>query len=140
MARDRGGPPVRFVLAAAPMLDDRNDTPSSHEITGLGIWDRDDNLEAWAWYLGGGAPDAYAAPARAADLSQLPSMFIDVGELDLFRDEVVDFAARLLRARVSTELHVYAGAFHGSEALAPQAALSRRIARTRLDAIRRALA
>ncbi|MDF3290723.1 hypothetical protein [Streptomyces silvisoli] len=30
------------------MLDDRNETPSSFEVTDLGIWDRRENLLAWA--------------------------------------------------------------------------------------------
>jgi acetyl esterase/lipase len=140
MARDRGTPALRFVLAAYPMLDDRNDTPSSHEFTDPGTWDRAGNLEAWGWFLGGRPADAYAAPARAADLSGLPPAFLDVGELDLFRDEDVAFAARLLQAGVPTELHVYPGAYHASETVAPDAALSRRIWENRYEALRRALA
>ena len=29
-----------------PMIDDRNETPSSYEIMDLGIWDREGNVEA----------------------------------------------------------------------------------------------
>jgi acetyl esterase/lipase len=139
MARDRGGPQLCFQMPIYPMIDDRNETPSSHEITDIGIWDRAGNIEAWAWYLGGGEPDAYAAPARATDLSGLPPTFIDVGELDLFRDEDIEFAKRLLQAGVPTELHVHPGAFHASEGFAPEAALSQRIWALRLDALQRAL-
>jgi acetyl esterase/lipase len=139
MVRDHGGPAVTFVMAIYPMIDDRNVTPSSHEIVDLGIWDRAGNIEAWSWYLGGRPADAYGAPARADDLRGLPPTFIDVGELDLFRDEDIAFANRLLQAGVPTELHVYPGAFHGSESFAPEAALSRRIVATRHDALRRAL-
>ncbi len=143
LARDRGGPPLCFQALIYPMVDDRNVTPSSHEILDLGVWDRGTNLEAWGWYLGGrqGTDDVtpYAAPARATDLSGLPPAFLDVGELDLFRDEDVDLAARLLRAGVPTELHVYPGAYHASESFAPKAALSRRIWAARIDALRRAL-
>jgi acetyl esterase/lipase len=121
------------------MIDDRNQTPSSHEITDIGIWDRAGNLEAWDWYLGGKPADGYAAPARAEDLSGLPPTFIDVGELDLFRDENMTFAARLLQAGVPTELHVYSGACHGSEIFAPEAALSAAIWSHRIKALKRAL-
>jgi acetyl esterase/lipase len=137
--RDRGGPPLCFVAAPYPMLDDRNETPSSHEITDIGIWDRDANLEAWGHYLAGRPADGYAAPARAGDLSGLPPMFIDVGEVDLFRDESIAFAARLLQARVPVELHVYPGAYHGSEIFSPGAALSGRIWARRIEALQRAL-
>ncbi|MEX2549793.1 MAG: alpha/beta hydrolase [Nitriliruptoraceae bacterium] len=139
-ARDERGPTVRFQMAVAPMLDDRNETPSSREITDVGAWDRAGNLEAWGWYLGGQEADAYAAPARARELSGLPPAFIDVGEVDLFRDEDITFAQRLLAAGVPTELHVYPGAYHSSENLAPEAPLSNRIWETRLAVLDRALA
>jgi acetyl esterase/lipase len=126
-----------------PMIDDRNDTPSSREITDVGIWDRDGNLEAWGMYLGAdyGTDNVshYAAPARATDLSGLPPTFIDVGEVDMFRDEDIAFAARLIQAGVPTELHVHPGAYHAAEVFAPTAALSQRIWAMRVDALRRSL-
>jgi acetyl esterase/lipase len=140
VARDRGGPQVRFLMPIYPMIDDRNQTPSSHEITDIGIWDRAGNIEAWAWYLGGKEADEYAAPSRAEDVSGLPPTFIDVGTVDLFRDEDIAFAQRLMQAGVPTELHVYPGSYHASETFAPDAALSQRIWAVRVDALRRALA
>jgi len=141
-ARDLGGPAIRLLMAVYPMVDDRHETPSSRELADLGgfVWDRAFNVEAWEWYLAGRPADAYAAPARATDLTGMPPTFVDVGELDLFRDEDVAFASALLAAGVPTELHVYPGAFHGSEAMVPDAELSRRIVATRLAALRRALA
>lgn len=139
MARDKGGPAVCFLMAPYPMIDDRNELPSTHEITEVGIWDRAGNLEAWEWFLGGQPADAYAAPARATDLSGLPPTFIDVGELDLFRDEDIAFVQRLLQAGIPTEFHVYPGAYHASEVFAPQAELSQRIWAARLSALARAL-
>ena len=121
------------------MIDDRNETPSSHEITDIGIWDRHTNLEAWAWYLGGQPADSYAAPARAENLAGLPPTFIDVGEIDLFRDEDIAFATRLLQAGVPTELHVYPGSYHASEIIASEAALSANIWTRRIEALQRAL-
>jgi acetyl esterase/lipase len=140
LARDRGGPALAFVMPVYPMIDDRNETPSSHEITDVGIWDRAANVESWAWYLGGGEPDQYAAPSRAADVSGLPPVFIDVGTVDLFRDEDIAFAQRLMQAGVPTELHVHPGSYHSSEIFAPDAPLSQRIWGLRVDALRRALA
>jgi len=139
MARDTSGPEIALVVAPYPMLDDRNELPSTHEITEVGIWDRAGNIEAWSWFLGGKPADAYAAPARATDLSGLPPMFIDVGEMDLFRDEDIAFVARLLQAGVPTEFHVYPGAYHASEVFAPNAELSQRIWQARIAAFRRAL-
>ena len=140
LARDRGFPALRFQMPIYPMIDDRNETPSSHEITDIGIWDRSANIEAWQWYLGNGEPDQYAAPAHAEDLAGLPATFIDVGTVDLFRDEDIAFAQRLMQAGVPTELHVNPGAYHAAEMLAPESALSERIWARRIEALRRALA
>lgn len=137
--RDRGWPAPCFMMALYPMIDDRNETPSSHEITNVGIWDRDANREAWGWYLNGKPADGYAAPARAESLTGLPPAFIDVGEVDLFRDEDITFAARLLQAGVPTELHVYPGSYHASEVFAPDACLSATIWAGRIEALNRAL-
>ena len=143
LARDQQGPRLAYQMLLYPMIDDRNDTPSSYEIVDLGVWDRATNLEAWSWYLGNAAGgdevSPYLAPARMEDLSGLPPTFIDVGELDLFRDEDLHLATRLLQGGVATELHVYPGAFHGSESFAPESELSRRIERTRLAALRQAI-
>jgi len=140
MVRDHGGPSIRFLMPIYPMIDDRNETSSSHEVTEVGIWDRAGNIESWAWYLGGKPANQYSAPARATDLTGLPPTFIDVGEMDMFRDEDITFAQRLLASGVPTELHVYPGAYHASEIFAPTAALSQRIWATRIAALQRALA
>jgi len=140
LARDRGYPAIRFQMPIYPMIDHTNETASSHEITDIGVWDRKANIEAWDWYLGGGKPDQYAAPTLAEDLSGLPPAFIDVGTVDLFRDEDIAFANRLMQAGVPCELHVNPGAYHASEVLAPGAALSGQIWQRRFDALRRALA
>ena len=140
LARDRGGPALHFMMPIYPMIDDRNETQSSHEITDIGIWDRAGNIEAWAWYLGGQEADQYAAPTRATDLSGLPPAFIDVGTVDLFRDEDIAFAQRLMQAGVPTELHINPGSYHAAETFAPESALSQRIWAMRIDALKRALA
>ncbi len=140
LARDRGFPALRFQMPIYPMIDDRNETPSCHEITDIGLWDRAGNIEAWQWYLGDGKTDQYAAPARAEDLTGLPPTYIDVGTVDLFRDEDIAFATRLMQAGVPTELHVNPGAYHAAEVFAPDATLSQRIWARRIEALRRALA
>ena len=143
LARDRGEVAVRFQLLVYPMLDDRNATRSSHAITDERVWNRAANLHGWNAYLAGGAGgegvSPYAAPARAEDLAGLPPAYVNVGALDLFVDEDVDYARRLMAAGVPTELHVYPGAFHGSPGLVPDSALSKRWAADELAALDRAL-
>ena len=82
---------------------------------------------------------ALAAPARATDLTGLPPTFMDVGDMDLFRDEDIAFASRLVQAGIPTEFHLYPGAYHASEVFAPAAELSQRIWSTRIQALTRAL-
>ena len=114
--RDRGDDRVAFQYLEYPMLDDRMNTPSS-TLDGLPLWSRESNAFGWRAYLGDRCgtdsvpPDA--APARASELAGLPPTFITVGTADCLRDEAIDFAARLCRADVLTELHLYAGAVHG---------------------------
>lgn len=116
LARDRAEVPLRFQLLDCPMLDDRQITPSSR-LDGLLIWSRESNEFGWRSYLGDlyGTADvpAYAAPARATDLSGLPPAYVCVGNVDGFRDEDIDYALRLNQAGVPTELHVHPGAPHG---------------------------
>ncbi len=140
--RDRGGATPLLQLLIYPMLDDRNETPSSREITDARVWDRTKNLYAWRCYLGsssgGDTVSPYAAPARAADLHGLPPTYLAVGALDLFVDEDVAYAARLLQAGVPTELQVYPGAFHSFDGAVPSAPIARRFTANYLDALARA--
>jgi acetyl esterase/lipase len=140
MARDKGTMKFKYMMPIYPMIDDRNENPSTHEVTEVGIWDRSGNLEAWEMYLGGKPADQYAAPARAKDLSGLPPAYIDVGEMDMFRDEDTHFALRLLQSGVPCEFHIYPGAYHASEVFAPEAELSKRIWAGRVAALKRFMA
>ncbi|WP_328420413.1 alpha/beta hydrolase [Streptomyces sp. NBC_00443] len=128
LTRDRRGPELIGQMLMCPMLDDRNDSPSAHQMAGLGIWDRTANETGWTALLGErrGGPDvpAYAAPARAEVLSGLPPAFVDVGSAETFRDEVVAYASRIWQAGGVAELHVWPGGFHGFDGFAPQAAVS----------------
>jgi acetyl esterase/lipase len=50
----------------------------------------------------------------------LPPVYIDVGDLDIFRDEDIAYAQNLARAGVPVELHVHPGVPHGWERFAPE--------------------
>ena len=131
-------------MLLCPMLDDRNETPSSHQMAGLGIWDRGANEVGWTALLGAarGGPDVspYAAPARATDLSGLPPAFIDVGSAETFRDEDVAYASRIWQAGGDAELHVWPGGFHGFAGMVPDAAISKAAMAAQLAWLRRLLA
>lgn len=139
MARDRGEWPISAQVLLYPMLDDRAITASSGSVVHPRVWNVESNRRAWAAYLAGVDDiSPYAAPARASDLAGLPWTWLGTAELDLFVDEDVDYAVRLMAAGVSTELHLYRGAVHGFELFAPDAEVSRRFVRDRDDAFRSA--
>ncbi len=133
-ARDHAGPSIARQILIYPMLDDRNTVPDSTLTTWI-PWSYDDNITGWGALLGSaaGGPDVspYAAAARLDDFSGLPAAYIEVGELDIFRAENVDYAQRLHSAGISAELHVYPGAPHAFEAFAPTADVSLRSAESR---------
>jgi acetyl esterase/lipase len=144
LARDRGGPALLGQLLLCPMLDDRNDTPSTRQMAGLGVWDQGANEVGWTALLGDarGGPDVspYAAPARATDLSGLPPAFIDVGSAETFRDEDVAYATKIWLAGGQAELHVWPGGFHGFTGMVPDAALSTAATAAQQSWLRRILA
>lgn len=129
-ARDEQGPRIDGQLLMCPMLDQSNDTPSSHQYSGCGIWDRESNDVGWNALLGEarhtGSISPYAAPALARDLSDLPRTFLDCGSEEVFRSEIIAYADRLAGSEVPVQLHVWSGAFHGFDLSFPSAIISRR--------------
>ncbi|MCU4185633.1 alpha/beta hydrolase [Acidiferrimicrobium sp. IK] len=129
LSRDRGGPPLARQILLYPMLDDRNTAPDP-EIVPFAGWSYEDNITAWNALLGPGhedrAVDPSAAPARLIDARDLPPAYIEVGQLDIFRDEDVAYALTLSRAGVDVELHLHPGVPHEYDAIAPHADVSRR--------------
>lgn len=143
MARDRGGPAILHQNLIYPMIDDRTgSTAPRNPASGEFVWTAEDNAFGWASLLGdapgGDGVHHHAAPARADDLSGLPPTFLGTAALDIFVDENLDYARRLMHAGVPTELYVAPGAFHGFDAIMPGAAVSRVFTGHALDALRRA--
>jgi len=143
LARDRQGPELCFQMPLYPMIDDRNNTPSSLEITYHMIWNHDLNEKGWNMYLNGknGTEDVspYAAPARAIDFTGIPYTYTCVGQLDPFRDETLDYVTRLSRAGVDVEFHLYPGCYHGFEDLVPNATVSQRATAEYVGAVKHVL-
>lgn len=145
LARDRGGPDIIFQMPLYPMIDDRNDTFSSHEITEDLLpkaWNRESNIIAWKMYLGeldSNDVPQYAAAARAIDLSGLPPTYTCVGQLDPFRDETITYVTRLAQAGVPVEFHLYPGCFHGFDSFLSDAEISRQARNEYVSAMAKAL-
>ncbi|GCE22151.1 alpha/beta hydrolase [Dictyobacter kobayashii] len=142
LTRDRGEVPLIFQLLIYPMLDDRTVTTADpHPYTGEYVWTPQANHFGWSALLGQepGGPDVspYAAAARATNLEGLPPALIGVGTLDLFLEEDIEYARRLIRAGVPTELHIYPGGFHAFPMVA-EAKVSQAFIRDYLNALTRA--
>jgi acetyl esterase/lipase len=138
LARDRGLAVAKQILIY-PMLDDRTTVPDPALVPFAG-WSYDDNYTGWHALLGEnigtkGVP-ASAAPARAVDLAGLPPAYMEVGELDIFRNEDIEYARRVAAAGTSVELHVHPGCPHGFDRAARGADVVRRSRADRLRALR----
>lgn len=143
LARDRKEYSLAFQHLIYPMIDDRTCAAQvPHPYAGEFLWTAHNNRFGWSALLGV-APGSenvspYAAPARAASLAGLPPTFISAGALDLFVEEDMEYARRLVRAGVPVEMHVYPGAFHAFDILA-NARVSADANRDSMAALRRAL-
>ena len=73
LARDRGEVPVCFQLLVYPMLDDRNVTPASREVTEPKVWNRESNLIGWRAYVGEAVGTDQCSPYAAPDPRQRPA-------------------------------------------------------------------
>lgn len=131
-------PPVVFQLLHQPVLDDRA-TPSKDEFVTTPGFDGPATQWMWRHYLADQPVSGDAAPARTTELSGIPKALITCSELDPLRDEAIDYATRLLRAGVSTELHVYPGTCHGFDSLLPDWEISEQLFALQGTALRRAL-
>ncbi|MFE6690688.1 alpha/beta hydrolase [Streptomyces sp. NPDC057743] len=90
---------------------------------------------AWRHYLPEGAfpedgsaeraaPQAYAAPARATDLSGLPPAYVLVCDLDPLREAGLAYAGRLMGAGVPVTVRKVPGAWYGFALHAPETRLA----------------
>ena len=144
-ARDRNEIPIVFQLLIYPQLDDR--TGSSHPAPpaiGNFLWTSSANRLAWSSLLGVPAGSSKvpvaAVPARVPSVAGLPPAWIGVGSIDLFVEEDMEYARRLVHAGVATELLVVRGAFHGFDLLVPDAEASQQFSASWKSALRKAFA
>ena len=145
MARDTGGPKLAAQVLVYPMLDHRTGSEAcrwNNRSTGEFLWNRAANQFGWEALRGDyPAEDArkgWFSPALADDLSGLPPTLLLTGSLDLFFDEDLDYARRLVDAGVPVELHSYPGAIHAFNMMA-EAAISQAFTRDMLGGIARLL-
>ena len=141
MNRDRANHPLKLQLLLYPMIDNLHATESG-QYENHPVWKQSTSFNAWEMYLNGTpGPDAspYAAASRARDLSGLPPAYICVGSEDLFRDEDIEYARRLITAGIPAEIAVFPGVYHGGESFVAGATVSKRMRTSFLNALGDAL-
>jgi acetyl esterase/lipase len=136
LVRDRAELNPIFQLLVYPMLDDRSSLTADKP--GYRIWNTRANRYSWAAYLGDADPWV-AVPGRRDDLAGLPPAWIGVGTNDLFHDEDLAYAKRLIDAGVPCQVDVVPGVFHGFDIVAPKAQVSQQFYDRQCDVLRSAL-
>ena len=113
LARELGGPEIRFQLLLYPAMDGRRSYPSYRE-NSEGYFLTASTMDwFWANYLGDTDPETpLASPLYAPDVSGLPSALVITAEYDPLRDEGEAYAARLSQAGVIAEASRYEGQIH----------------------------
>lgn len=143
-ARDRKlSPPLRKQILIYPMLDDRNIVPDD-KVDHMASWNCASNITGWSALLGKGVPGTdkvtelvkYAVPARVHDLSGLPDTYMDVGQLDIFLLEDIEYVTRLHKAGVQVDFNIHKGLIHAWELYAPDTEVGKRIWAERIAALK----
>ncbi len=139
--RDHLDIPLAGQVLIYPMLDYRTGTdaaPPKSEKTGELVWNTKSNVFAWELYgdpkeiakMHPVSPDkmihkndylGYYSPAVAKDFSRLPATYIFVGDLDLFANESLEFANKLVQAGDEVEFHMDNGLYHIFDVVKPDA-------------------
>ena len=143
--REIGKIPLVAQILVYAMLDDRTGTTHTPPAPiGTLVWNAAKNRYGWQAFLGM-APGtnktpAEAVPARYRGLAGLPPTFIGVGAIDLFVDQDIAYAKRLIDAGVPTQLEVVPGAFHAFDSLAASTQVAKDFTASKIAALRRAFA
>ena len=127
--RDKGEVPLKGQVLIYPMLDYRTGGKEdiyNNEYAGEFVWTRENNVSGWMDLKAGMEKELTAeemiyfspAVAQVRQLKGLPEAVVIVGSLDLFCDEDIDYAKKLIQAGVFTELYVEPGVPHAYDAFA----------------------
>ena len=124
--RDEGEYHLIGQILIAPMLDYRtggDHCPYKNDYVGEFVWTKASNQFAWKVLAGDKMIPKdqipYFSPIMASNFKGIPKTFIIVGGLDLFVDENISFAKKLLEAGVKVDLNVISGVFHLFQSIKP---------------------
>lgn len=127
--RDEKDINVAFQMPLYPMLDYRNNTESAIACEDIPFWNTKSNKVCWNYYLenlieNDKSIPSYASPALNTDYSNFPPTITFVGGLEPFKDEVINYVENLKKAEIPTKFKVFPKAYHGFEAIIPNAKIS----------------
>ena len=139
-ARDEGDYAICHQHLTYPMLDNLTGSVEhpGDPLVGEFVWTRESNQYGWSRYLGNAEAVAPQVPARVEDFSGLPNAWIFTAGLDLFRDENISYAQKLLESGVAAELLLYPSACHGFQQML-DAKVSKRFVVDHTEALARGL-
>ena len=139
-ARDLGQYNICYQSLTYPMLDDRTGSCENpgDPLVGEFVWTREFNMYAWNSYLKGSNREAPQVPARLERFEDLPPTWMFTVSLDLFRDENIRYAHKLMSAGVSCDLVVYPGACHAFQRI-ENSELAKRYRNDFINALERGL-
>jgi acetyl esterase/lipase len=128
LARDRKVQLSHQILIY-PMLDDRV-MIADERLLPFAVWTYDNNYTGWTASLGADRGSnnvsAIAAPGHLLEFEGLAPAFISIGDLDIFRNESLEYAGKLAKAGVPVEFHLHPGVPHGFDSIAPNTKVSKR--------------
>jgi acetyl esterase len=142
MARDRGGPGLKFQLLIYPVSDFTEHATESRREYGKGYFLDEEVMDWFAdQYFAPGTErhQPYASPIKASDLRGLPPAFVITGECDPLRDQGEAYADKLRSAGVAVELKRYDGMIHPFLSLAGIVDAGRQAINDSAAAVREAL-
>ena len=140
-ARDRKEVAIAYQMPLYPMLDDR-DTETNRDNSGI-FWNSRRNRAAWKMYLKPLYPEkikkserqtvipaldipAYAVPARAKSLKNLPPAYSFVAKGEPFYAETIEYFQRLKRSGVPCHLDEYDVSEHAFDMMLPFLSVSKK--------------
>jgi acetyl esterase len=142
MARDRGGPPLKFQLLVYPVTNFTVHETQSERDYGHGFFLDEELMDWFADQYFATEADRhlpYGSPLKATDLRNLPPALIITAECDPLRDQGEAYADKLRRAGVTVELTRYDGMIHPFLTLAGIVDAGREAIKQSAAAVRQAL-
>lgn len=133
LASERGIAIAKQILIY-PMLDDRVSV-ASEALAPFLAWTASMNATSWN-ARADGPPSEATSPARRVDARGLAAAYVEVGDIDLLRNESLAYAQKLAAADVPLELHVHPGTPHAFEWLDENAAVTQRALADRYRVLR----